>query len=226
MILIATSLVMLACGYAQYRNGLFTSFTMLIIVLVSGMIAFGFWEPIADFLDPAFQNNSLAGCEDMIALLGLFALPLFGLRLATTYLSPDIIEEHGWLQHLGAGVVGIVTGYLIAGFLICAMQTLPIDEKFMDFTPRADHESPIRSIFPGDRVWLALMRHAGANPFPWKEDMEATGTSNVERYFTFDRQGTFELRYQRYRRRIESETGKPMPYFGEFDRELGRQKGP
>ena len=55
---------MLACGYAQYRNGLFSSFAMLIMVFLSGLAAFGFWEPIADLLDPLFQNNAMAGTED------------------------------------------------------------------------------------------------------------------------------------------------------------------
>src|SRR5262245_52330615 len=107
MILVATIVIMLACGWAQYRNGLFTSIGMLIMVLISGLVAFGFWEPIADFLDPVFQNNALAGCEDMIALVVLFSVTLFVLRLITSFLNPDMIEEHGHLQHFGAAGVGL-----------------------------------------------------------------------------------------------------------------------
>jgi uncharacterized membrane protein required for colicin V production len=221
MIVVATLLIMLAGAYAQYRNGLFTSVAMLIMVFISGLVAFGFWEPIAEFLDRVFQNNALAGCEDMIALTLLFSVTLFALRLATNYIAPDLIDEHGALQHFGGAAVGLVTGYFVAGFLICAMQTLPLDERFLGFEPRKPDEPVYRSIFPSDRVWLTMMRHAGAFPFSWKED-DPEATTSLERYATFDRDGTFELRYLRYRRGFQE--GGPLPYFGEFDRELGKQK--
>ena len=221
MIVVATLLIMLAGAYAQYRNGLFTSVAMLIMVFISGLVAFGFWEPIADFLDRVFQNNALAGCEDMIALTLLFSVTLFALRMATNYIAPDLIDEHGALQHFGGAAVGLVTGYFVAGFLICAVQTLPLDERFLGFEPRQPGEPDYRSIYPSDRVWLTMMRHAGAVPFSWKEE-DPEATTSLERYATFDRNGTFELRYLRYRRGFQG--GGPLPYFGEFDRELGKQK--
>ena len=222
MIMIATLVIMLACAWFQYRNGLFTSVTMLIMVFLSGLVAFGFWEPIADILDPMFQNQALAGCEDLIALMSLFCVTLLALRVAAIYLNPEMIDEHGALQHLGAMGVGLITGYFVAGFLICTMQTLPIEERFLDFEQRSSSEPAYRSFFPPDRVWLALMRHAGASPFTWKEEPSPAGDTNLERYITFDRSGTFELRYARYRR--SNETRGPMPYLGEFDRDLSKQK--
>ena len=101
------------------------------------------------------------------------------------------------------------------------LQTLPLDERFMDFQPRTAGEPIYRSIFPGDRVWLSLMRHAGASPFSWKEDPEAAGQPAVDRFTTFDRHATFELRYLRYRR--SSEGRVPLPYFGEFDNEVPKK---
>src|SRR5260370_37702784 len=98
MIVVATLLIMLAGAYAQYRNGLFTSFAMLIMVFISGLVAFGFWEPIAVFLDRVFQNNALAGCEDIIALTLLFRVTLCALRLATNYIAPSLLVQHGALQ--------------------------------------------------------------------------------------------------------------------------------
>ena len=161
MLMIATLLIMLACGYSQYRNGLFTSFTTLISVFLSGLVAFGFWEPIADWLDPYFQGSAVAGCEDMVVLMTLFSVPLFALRVATNMFAPDLIEENGAIQHFGGGGVGLIIGYFLAGFLLCALQTLPLEERFMDFQPRTSGEPIYRSIFPGDRVWLSLISRLG-----------------------------------------------------------------
>jgi uncharacterized membrane protein required for colicin V production len=217
----ATLLIMLATAYAQYRNGLFSSFAMLFMVLLSGLVAFGFWEPLADMLDPVFQFNALSGCEDMIVMVLLFAATLFALRLAMTYLNTEMIDEHGHLQHLGAAAVGLVTGYFLAGFLICATQTLPLDVNYFDFEPRETILEPgYRAFFPSDRVWLSMMQQASAGAFSAKEEHPEKEKA-VDRYATFDREGTFELRYMRYRRTTE---GRPaLPYFGELDRELGRK---
>jgi hypothetical protein len=118
--------------------------------------------------------------------------------------------------------VGLIMGYFVSGFLICTMQTLPIEEHFLDFEPRSTSEPAYRSLFPPDRLWLALMRHAGTSTFSWKEEPTPAADTNLERYITFDRNATFELRYARYRR--SNENRGPMPYLGEFDRDLSKQK--
>ncbi len=214
MILVATIVCILAVGWTQYRNGLFTSVAMLMMVFLSGLIAFGFWEPLTNMLELAFQQNLrvFAGCEDFLVLALLFGGSLWLQRFAYQYLAPEMIDEHGTLQHLGAGVVGLLTGYFLSGFLICALQTLPLDERFLDFEPRTANEG-LRSVLPPDRLWLNLMRQASAGSFRWKEDAEGQP-------ITFDRDATFELRYLRYRRTTESRPA--MPYLGEFDREIGK----
>jgi Colicin V production protein len=214
MIIVLTLVIMLVVAWTQYRNGLFTSVAYFIMVLLSGLVAFNYWEPIADILDSSFQNGALAGCEDLIALTLLFTLTFLALRLAVSYLNTDMIDEHGHLQHLGAFAVGAATGYFAAGFLLCAVETLPLDERFLGFEPRETNEPGYRSFLPPDRVWLSLMRHAGANPLAGREDGEG---DRVDRFATFDRHGTFELRYLRYRRGT-------MLYLGEFDQELRRKK--
>ncbi|MBM3994061.1 MAG: CvpA family protein [Planctomycetes bacterium] len=220
MLLAFTVIIMIGCGVAQYRNGLFTSIAILMSVVFAGLIAFNFFEPIADWLDPMFQGSTLAGCEDMLCLATLFCVSLAVLRVITNTFAEELIEQHGWLQLVGGSVVGVVIGYLVSGFLICGMQTLPLDERFLDFQPRVTGEPVWRAILPGDRVWLAMMRHAGAGPLSGKEDPDAAGQPAVERFPTFDRDATFELRYLRYRR--HSESRGPMPYFGEFDKEVGK----
>lgn len=217
IMIVATGLIIFAVGWAQYRNGMFTSCTMLISVLIAGLVAFELFEPIADVMDVSFQNGALAGCEDFIVIMLLFCPTLYGLRWASNYLAPEMLDAHGALQYFGAGAVGLFTGYLLGGFLICATQTLPLDVRFLDFEPRETGEAGYRSIFPGDRVWLALMQHAGDKPFKWKDDP----STDPPQPLTFDRSSTFELRYLRHRR--SSEARPPIPYTGEFDQELSKK---
>ncbi len=209
-------LVILAVGYAHMRDGLFTALCMLVNVVLAGIVAFGFFEPVADWLDNSMQSTSWTGYEDFLALMLLFSGSLIVLRAATNRIAPDMLDFPANAQYVGA-VLGLVTGYFLSGFLLCAMQTLPVHVNFMDFQPSEKNDSGTRSIFPPDRVWLSMMRYAGAHALAWEED-DSSNENRYDRFKTFDRYGTFELRYSRYRRHTDTEA--PKKYQMELEREL------
>jgi uncharacterized membrane protein required for colicin V production len=221
MLLLFCLVIIAIVAASQYRNGIFTAVTMTIQVMIAGLIAFNFWEPVANQLDEYWQDGKLAGFEDCVALTALFALALGGLRLITNRLNKAMLDFNHIAQQIGGPAIGLVTGYLVSGLVICVLQTLPIEEDFLGFAPRRADEPGLRSYFPADRVWLALMRHAGAYPLASKEE-NPDAESPFDRWATFDREGTFELRYARYRRHTEKRP--PYVYQGELDRELGVRK--
>jgi uncharacterized membrane protein required for colicin V production len=221
MIVLFTLIVIAVVAFMQYRNGLFTSVAMIAQVLLAGLVAFAFWEPIADELDAYFADGKLAGYEDCIVLVSLFSLTLGGLRFVTNKLNKAMIDFKWTIQQVGGPAAGVVTGYLVSGFLVCVFQTLPVEENFAGFTMRKEGEPALRRYVPADRVWLALMRHAGAYSLAWTEAKE--GDDNpFDRWATFDGAATYELRYARYRR--HNDKRGPMNYRGEFDAELGRKQ--
>lgn len=222
MLVIFSILVILIVGYAHCREGLFIASTMLVNVLLSGLLTFTFWEPVADELDILFAGTMLAGYEDVFVLTLLFTVFLIVIRMISHKLVPVQTEFPGYVQQVGGGVFGLVTGYLVAGFLVCVLQTLPWHEHFLEFRPRAEGETGMRRVLPPDRVWLALMRYAGTQAFANRVERE-DAASPYDRYSTFDSAGTFELRFLRYRRFSESRL--PLRYQGELDREL-RKKTP
>lgn len=218
MVIFFTLIVVLVVGYALVREGLFTSLLMLINVILAGIVAFNFWEPVANWLDNSFQGGALAGFEDAFALGLLFAVALGILRVITNNLADTVLDFSAKVNQIGGGVLGLATGYLLAGFLMCVLETLPWHENFMDFEPRLAGDSSFRSYLPPNRVWLAMMRHAGAFPLAWKSIPGKEEASSYDRYKTFDREATFELRYQRYRRYGEGHG--PLQHSGELDRAL------
>jgi uncharacterized membrane protein required for colicin V production len=221
MVTFLTVLIMLIVAYAHFREGLFTATTMLVNVVIAGLIAFGFWEPLADVLDPVFAGGFLAGFEDLLALVAIFIITLVILRAITNRLAPSVVDFPGYFQQFGGALVGLLTGYLTAGFLMCVFQTLPWHENFMGFQPQGITQSGSRGVMPPDRVWLAMMRYAGAHALSWKINREETDSA-YDRYLTFDPNGTFELRYLRYRR--HGDKRGPLKYEGEFDLEMPKPK--
>jgi hypothetical protein len=217
-----TIVIMLAIAYAYLREGLFTSLMMCCNVFFAGLVAFNFWEPIASLLDSVFADTFLHGYEDILCLMALFCLTLGLLRAATNAMVNVQIAFPQAVQRGGAALFGLATGYLTAGFFLCALQTLPWHQNFMNFTPSYDpsSQSGLRQILPPDRVWLALMFRAGAFAFATMDEDPRVDESGslYARHYTFDKHGTFELRYARYRR--YDDKGDTLIYRGEFDDEL------
>lgn len=222
MLVTCTFIAMLIVGYAYFREQVLTAFAMFVNVCLAGVITFNFWEPIADWLDPMLAGSFFAGFEDFLVMVLLFSVSLGFLRLASNSLAYSFAEYPAAVGQGGGVIFGLLTGYLVAGFLLVAMETLPWHENFMYFQPRAENEGSFRSFFPPDRVWLATMRRAGAYPLSNREVEDAPDEpeTNYDRYQTFDREGSFELRYQRYRH--YGDNRDKLPYQGEFDRQLGR----
>jgi hypothetical protein len=216
-----TILIMLGLAFVYLREGLFTAFLMSVNVVLAGLVAFNFWEPLANLLGQALAASFLAGCEDFFCLLFLFCAALGLLRTITNALANAEIAFPDLLQRGGGAFFGMVTGYLASGILVCVLQTLPWHENFLGFDPHQDAEAPsvLRRLLPSDRAWLALLFRAGAYPFANRQESgAAVDATRYDRFYTFDRHGTFEARYARYRRHASGQ--EPAVYQHEFDKEV------
>src|SRR5260370_8888973 len=160
MFSIITILNMLAVAYAEFREGIFTAFTMLVNVMLAGLIAFNFWEPLAELTDASLKESFLDGFQDLFFMIFLFCLSLGLLRAITNNLANRQIFFPAVPQQFGAAGVGLLTGYLVSGFLLCALQTLPWHQNFMEFEPRHRDEGNMRRFFPPDRPPLPPMHYA------------------------------------------------------------------
>lgn len=229
MLVVFTLLIMGAVAYAYLGEGLITGSLMCFNILIAGLVAFNFFEPLADVIQGPTAGSNFADYADALSLLVLFSLTLGLLRLLTNTLQPMQIEVPALLQNIGGACFGLVAGYLVAGFLLCVFQTLPLHENFMGFSPTYEAaKGGVRDVLPPDRVWLALMQYAGAHGFA---EEAATGrahpalpsdlaSESIDGSRTFDKYGTFELRYARYRR--FGDNREALPYHHEFDSELER----
>ncbi|MCC6417660.1 MAG: CvpA family protein [Gemmataceae bacterium] len=200
MLILLTLGVMGGVAYAHFREGLFTAVTTLVNVFLAGLLTFNFFEPLARTIGGLFRGSFLSGYEDFLAIVVLFCALLFGLRTLTIRYNGDLIEFPPAVQQFGAAFVGLLAGYLLAGILICAFETLPWGQHFLGFEPRGKDESPLRRVLPPDRVWLAMMHRAGQAAFSRGELPPDQSTGPDDTHRTFDRFGTFESSYLHFRR--------------------------
>ena len=100
------------------RGIVFTAFLMTCNVCLSGLVAFGYWEPLADQLEGVLGQSFLHGFEDVICLMLLFSLTFLVLRWLTNMLAPTHMTYHPVILQGGGAFFGLVTGYLVSGFLV------------------------------------------------------------------------------------------------------------
>ena len=189
-----TLVVTLIVAYAAVREGVLTAIANLVNICIAGVVAFEFFEPMADSLEETLRGGMFSGLEDSLSLFILFAPTLGLLRFLTINLAPQEVELQPLLQQIGAAAIALVSGYLLAGVLVVFLQMLPLGEHFLDFQYQAEaNGSKMRTFLPPDRVWLSVMNRAGAGPFSQGESV------------TFDPEGTFSLRYAKFRRYKETQ---------------------
>lgn len=201
-----TLAIMAISAYAFWREGPLTAFAMTCNVLAAGLVTYNFFEPVADLLEPSFQGTALAGTEDAIAMMVVFCPVLMLLRWATNTLASTHMEYPPALYRGGAVLFGLVTGYFVAGFLVCLLMTLPIQRDFLGYEPYLPRSSsPLRRFFPPDLVWLAAMHRLSGGVLTAGEDEGG-------RKHLFDPNGNFVWRYGRYRRLDDNGSAPKVRY--------------
>jgi hypothetical protein len=143
-------------------------------VLFSGLIAMDYFEPLADLLQSGLGVD-WASRVDFIALVGLFAAGVFGLRYLSEYLVPNFIVVNGRFYDVCRWVFGGATGYVTIAFLLTALHTAPLPREFLGFTP--ERNNLFGQLAP-DRDWLGFVQYVSEKSMPSSDDGRIFDGSN------------------------------------------------
>ncbi len=108
------------------KYGMFSAFLHFILVILSGAIAFGTWEVVAE---------ALLGVEGIVAdnawglsLIFVFVFTLLALRIATDKLAKQNMHFTPQLDNLGGMLFGASTGIITAGILLFGICNLHVSD--------------------------------------------------------------------------------------------------
>ena len=178
MIDIVLIAVLAGVTYFVAQEGPWGAAFTLFSVIIAGLVAMNFFEPLANALVGglgfAWQEK-----VDIIALLGIFSLIVFLLRMATDYLMPTYVEVQGLLWDIGRWVLGAATGYAMVAILLTSLHTAPLPREFAGFSPERGN---FLNMAP-DRQWLAFVQYLSEKAF-------GTGTGQIFDYADESTPGT------------------------------------
>ncbi len=142
LILLATILI-LAIAYFQVTQGFFSAMIMTILSVISLVLAFNFYEPLAKLMYP-YQPASADG----IALLVLFVVLLLAMRMAIDRFFKANVVLGQWVDRLGGGALGIITGMILVGMLAVVVQMQPWGRSIIGYSPFDDSLNRSQRLWP------------------------------------------------------------------------------
>ena len=166
---IAAVVLILAIALFQVTQGVFSAIITTILAIISAMIAFNFYEPVAS----ALLYSRQPGTADAGVLLALFIISLFGLRELFDVLIKQNLELGVWPDRIVGGLLGVVTGTIMVGVLMVALQMLPVAKMF-GFEPfdsslaRKSHIEPLRP----DEVVVSMMKSFSSGAWSGDSSMQ------------------------------------------------------
>jgi hypothetical protein len=142
-------IVFLVCVLMSLASGLWGNLIMIFNVILAGLIATNYFEPVAVWLDG--QMPSYTFFVDFLAMWGVFALSVVVLRAITDILSRVKVRFKKPVELAGGLACGAIVGWLMVCFTLFSLHTAPLAHTFLwgAFVPGED-------MFLGmapDRMW-------------------------------------------------------------------------
>ncbi len=210
MITAVCVITLIALTAATWFLGLWNNVITLINLILAGLIASNFFEPLADSLESRFDTYTYL--LDFVSLWGLFFVSFAALRTATDILSRYRLEFNAWVEMIGRSVTSISIAWIFLCFMLFSLHTAPLP-PLGDFQP-----SPDATNFVGDpdRLWLAFLQSRSRGALA-----ESLQASLLPEYDTgslhpddrelgvrvFDSKSDFVFKYQQRRNVLVGESG-------------------
>ncbi|KAA0133300.1 MAG: CvpA family protein [Gimesia chilikensis] len=130
---------------------------IFVSVLLSGLLAMNFFEPLATFMSGnVIGSGAWQQRWDSIALIGLFVGFVFLFREVTVRIAPAYMQVHPLVHEIGRWGFAALTGYITMAFLLTALHTTALPRDFIGFTPERDN---LFGVVAPDRQWLGFTQY-------------------------------------------------------------------
>lgn len=142
--------LVLLIAYWWSNEGLFSAVLHMVCVIAAGAFALALWEPLTMWLmsGGAFDNYAWG-----FSLVGVFAITLLVLRVATDKLAPANISFPSWANLAFGGAAGFVSGVLTIGICLIGSGYVQSTDSILEYRGTARAEAG-REIEKVNSPWL------------------------------------------------------------------------
>jgi uncharacterized membrane protein required for colicin V production len=189
-------LVLFASLAMMVREGMWSNTLTLINVIVSGLVAFGFYAPLAIMLDEQL-NGRFTYVLDFVCLWVIFLVTMLICRTLSGLASRTRLRFKYPIDNVGGPLVGLFTAWVIAAFVMATLHTAPMPkEGFSGKLVYSQDEVLSKSgLTAPDLAWLRFVQRVSSP--------EALGTSNGDGFSA----AAWVKIYEDHRSKLEAASG-------------------
>ena len=183
-------LIIVGCAVFQYFKGtLVRAFATIIVAIVAGMVAFGFFELFASvFISRGDDSRfiSLVPWAQTLCFVLLFVLTFAILQTGLMFLTRQPVDLGMLPERIGRVVCGILLGLVASGFLLTAFQMapLPIGYPYKRFDPvKLEVDNPNRVLFNADGFVTGLFSILSNGSFSGKRSFATLHPNYLDQLF-------------------------------------------
>jgi Colicin V production protein len=141
------------------REGLWSNTIALVNILVSGLVAFGFYSPLALYLDEQLKGQ-YTYLLDFACLWMLFVVTMLICRAVTALASRTRMRFKNPIDPVGGPLVALVAAWVLAAFTMATLHTIPMPQdafggKLMHSDSEVESNSGLTS---PDLGWLRFVQ--------------------------------------------------------------------
>lgn len=121
--------LILCIAFFQGLQGLFSAVIMAVLTILCAALALGTFEMVFY----GFLIERMPEYGEAVAILSIFILSLLILRVVSDQLIRGNMQFPVWVDRIGGGLLGLVSGIVIVGMIQIGFQLLPFDNTFLGF---------------------------------------------------------------------------------------------
>ena len=142
--------LVLLIAYWWSNEGLFSAVLHMVCVITAGAFALALWEPLTMWI---MSGGSFDNYAWGFSLVGVFAITLLALRVASDKIAPANIQFPSWANLTFGGAAGFVSGVLSVGICLIGAGYVQSTNHIMDYrgTARAEAGKEIEKV---NAPWL------------------------------------------------------------------------
>jgi uncharacterized membrane protein required for colicin V production len=154
---LAVYLIVLFAGTAMMvREGLWSNALSLINIIISGLVAFGFYSPLVVYLDEGLTNGQHTYWLDFAVIWALFGATMVICRAVAAAASKTRMRFKNPVDPVGGPLVGFIAAWVLAAFTLATLHTSPMPKNA--FSGKLDYDVASASpIMQPDATWLRFV---------------------------------------------------------------------
>jgi uncharacterized membrane protein required for colicin V production len=139
-------------GFAMtVREGLWSNTLTLLNIIVSGLVAFGFYSQLVVYLDEEVTDGQHTYWLDFAVIWALFCVAMILMRTLTGAASKTRMRFKHPIDAVGGPIVGLLVAYVLTSFTLATLHTSPMPKDA--FGGKLVHDGTFNFAAP-DTAWI------------------------------------------------------------------------